>query len=213
MPEITSTTGGIFYQSQSMQSKEAKAQSAISAAKANLQEANNLRSVVIPQLVQQVNTAYEQNNPNYGESLVQNLQLYSEEANKLANTPVFSSGTYAGYNPGAVIQAAGYTAKANKPVEIAALTTSGLAPLATTVGDAIYGTVSGKTQQLGTLEFKPTESNGSISLAYAGFKPSEVQVSGEGWYAGIYPSYNQATGQITLNPKNFADGRCTVATA
>ena len=204
VPKITSTTGGIFYQSQSMQSKEAQAQSAISAAKANLQEVNNLRSVVIPLLVQQVNTAYEHNNPNYGKSLMQNLQFYSEEANKLANAQVFSSGTYAGYNPRGVIQAAGSTANANKPVEIATLTTAGLAPLATTVGDAIYGKVSGKTQQLGTLEFKPTESNGSISLAYAGFKPSEVQVSGPGWYAGIYTSFNPNTGKIAVNPKNYA---------
>jgi hypothetical protein len=72
------------------------------------------------------------------------------------------------------------------------------------VSDALYGTVSGKNQNLGTLLFKPTVSNGALSFSYAGFNRAEVQVSGKGWYAGIYSSYNPATGQLSINPKNYA---------
>ena len=203
VPEITSTQGGIFYQSPRMQQQYSKAEQAYSTAQSNLNEFHTLENVTIPSFAKQVNVAFSQGNTQYGLALVSELQSNMNFMNQLFFKPTYTKGEFANYDAPGLLSASQTAMNANKPVEVAKLTTSGLAPLATTVGDAIYGNVSGKNQQLGTLLFSPTVNNGTLSLAYKGFQPAQVQVSGQGWSAAINTSFNPNTGKISVNPKNY----------
>ena len=136
--------------------------------------------------------------------LFENAVSYAKEANNLMFQPVTKTGTLAKYTAIGVIPVAANLMNANKPEEVAKLTTSGLTPLSVKVGDAIYGNVGGKDQHLGTILLSPKVSANTLSLSYAGFKSSIVTISGLGWDAGIYSSFNPSTGKITLNPKNAA---------
>ena len=204
VPEVTSTTGGIFYQSPRSAQQYSAASAANAAAKSNINEFHSLENITIPSLTQQMNTAFAQGNRSYGIALFHELQYDTMFANQLLANPIYSKGEFAGYGATGLLSASQTVMNNNKPVEVAKLTTSGLMPLATTVSDALYGTVNGKNQNLGTLSFTPTVTNGTFSLSYSGFKPSIVQIGGQGWNAGLYSSYNPATGQLSLNPKNYA---------
>ena len=204
VPEITSTTGGIFYQSPRSAQQYSEASAANAAAKGNISEFHSFENIIIPSLTQQINTAFLQGHISYGIALLSELQSYTMFANQLLDNSIYSKGEFSGYDASGLLSASQTVMNNNKPVEVAKLTTTGLTPLATTVSDALYGTVNGKNQNLGTLSFTPTVTNGTFSLSYAGFKPSIVQIGGQGWNAGIYSSYNPATGQLSLNPKNYA---------
>ena len=204
VPEITGSTGGIYYQSARQQSQYNKAQQALQQAEFNLQYGTHLEDIIIPQLAAQSVAAGEKGEYNYSTALFYALQAYTQNANQLLFQPVFTKGEFAGYNASGLVTAATAVMNANKPEEVAALTTTGIKPLQVQVSDAIYGSVGGKTQELGTLQFTPTETSTGLSFSYAGFTPSIVQVSGTGYYAGIYTSYNPSTGQLAINPKNYA---------
>jgi hypothetical protein len=204
VPEITASTGGIYYQSARQQSQYNKAQEALQQAEFNLQYGTHLEDITIPQLAAQSVAAGEKGEYNYSTALFYALQAYTQNANQLLFQPVFTKGEFAGYNASGLVTAATAVMNANKPEEVAALTTTGIKPLQVQVSDAIYGSVGGKTQELGTLQFTPTETSTGLSFSYAGFTPSIVQVSGTGYYAGIYTSYNPSTGQLAINPKNYA---------
>lgn len=68
----------------------------------------------------------------------------------------------------------------------------------------IYGNVGGKRQYLGALQEKPVLNGNSISFQPGNFTSAIVTISGQGYYAGIPTTYNATTGQIGINPSNYA---------
>ena len=199
-PVPISATGGIYYQSPYMQSQTAAALSAYSTAKAQLAYYAQITQHILPNFQKAANTA---TNWNVIQTYGQLIQSYDQTANQLAFQAVFNKGQFAGYSAKALEQVAQLVVKQNAPVEVAAITTTGLKSTNTNVVDTIFGVVNGKSQNLGSLIFKPMVSGNAISLIPNGFSPSTVQVSGQGWNAGIRTSFNPSTGQISINPHNF----------
>ena len=94
VPEITSTTGGIFYQSPRSAQQYSEASAANAAAKGNLNEFHSLENITIPSITQQMNTAFSEGNRSYGIGLFHELQYDTMFANQLLFQPVFQSGQF-----------------------------------------------------------------------------------------------------------------------
>lgn len=96
-------------------------------------------------------------------------------------------------------------------VAVAKLASNGqLVALANTISQPIFANVSGVNQQVGTISYLPSVSNGQLSFGFAGFKSANVIIAQNGYiFSGIPTSYNQTTGQISFGTPNFQSGVST----
>ena len=116
------------------------------------------------------------------------------------------------------VQTGGTTQVTYNGISIATGSGASLAVTQNQVAQPIYGNVSGTNQLVGTLEYTPTVSNGTVSLQYASFVPATVTVAGSyqvstggrSYKVGYsYPettSYNPSTGQVAFTPTALFPG-------
>ena len=190
LPVPVGGSGGVYYQNPSAEAQYAQGQQAYNIGISDINTAKMLTA--------QIQSTAKNPNANY-----QNLSMMTQERNQMLYPTFNSNSPFAGYSARGLVEWGKTWMQQNAPVEIAKYTAQGLQPIKTTVTDPIYGNVSGRNQLLGALVLKPQVINNTITLMPTGFEPSVVQVSGPGWSAGVKTSYNPATGQISINPKNY----------
>ena len=99
------------------------------------------------------------------------------------------------------IQEAQQTINANSPVNIGTINNGVFNSSNNVVKQNVYGTVANKNTFLGSVLYKPSVVDNTITLQQTGFISANVPVSGNGYYGNIATAYSN--GNIIISPKNF----------